>query len=345
MCVGHTFQSPFMSKSDACRYFEYPTIKIAMRIPIAFSTDHNYVMQTGVCLYSLLKHAQISKYDIFVIINEDVNDDDKEALRTQVDIFEGHSLEFIEIGDVFKDAFEIRGISTAAYSRLLIPWLLPQYDYVLYSDVDIIFKMDLDVVYRDGKVSDKLISGVVALGFRINRKAHEYPKTFDIEPNKYINSGLLVFNCRQFRAEGLKNRILEEAKKRYTFQDQDILNIICKDRIHYLSPKYNLPQYSLYFFCLSQPHDVKYEEYYGNEEMQKDWLSYKDCIIHYAGTKPWNTFTYAWRIWWDAYAASIFYNPEYECRVTRSIMLQSRPRFIIKKILLRMYHTIIDKFK
>ena len=63
-----------------------------MRIPIAFSTDHIFVMQTGVCLFSLLDSAVTSKYDIYVMVNDDVTADDNDALRGQISKFDGHNI-------------------------------------------------------------------------------------------------------------------------------------------------------------------------------------------------------------------------------------------------------------
>lgn len=288
-----------------------------MRIPIVFSTDHNFVLQTGVCLYSLMDSAVTSEYDIYVIFNNDVTDEDKALLCKQVNRFEGHSIEFIEIGDTFEGAFEIRNVSIASYSRLLIPWLLHQYDSVIYSDVDIIFKTDLEEVYRDGMPTDFLIAAVVAVGFTIDHEARRYAEKIGITPEKYINAGFLVINSKLFRDENLNERLLDEARKSYTFQDQDILNIVCKNRIHYLPAQYNLTPW---FYRLYKSDNEVFKKFYNYEDAQKIWLSYNGCVIHYAGAKPWNKFTYAWRAWWDAYRASIFYDPKFEQKVSREIL-------------------------
>lgn len=61
-------------------------------IPIVFSTDHNYIMQTGVSLCSLLQSANDCRYDINIIIAENVTEADKDILCRQVAVFPGHKI-------------------------------------------------------------------------------------------------------------------------------------------------------------------------------------------------------------------------------------------------------------
>lgn len=293
-------------------------------IPIVFSTDHNFVMQTGVCIYSLLANATVSKYDIYVLINRDVNKDDKALLDKQVGQFPGHNISFIEIGDVFSNSYEVRDISTATYSRLLIPWLLPQFDTVIYSDVDIVFKMDLSLIPMD-RISDYLVEGVPALGLR-SEAGRKHIKALGIDPMTYINAGFIVLNCKRLREENYKEKFLEEAGKKYLYQDQDIINLTCKGNILLIDIGFNVTPrfYEIYDRSSLLPPDK------SSYENRLKWISGHDCIIHYAGQKPWNTFTYAWREWWNAFSDSIFYDPVMELKVSGNII---RPSYSWLRIL------------
>ena len=58
------------------------------KIPIVFSTDHNYVMQTGVCITSLLMNSQpTTSYDIFILGSSDITYCDKNILENTVKKF------------------------------------------------------------------------------------------------------------------------------------------------------------------------------------------------------------------------------------------------------------------
>lgn len=257
-------------------------------IPIVFSTDHNYVMPTGVTITSLLNTNKNEEFDIFILCGNDVSADDKASLSKQVAIISSKSrINFIHLDSAFAGSHEIRDISIACYYRLLIPWLIPQYDKIIYSDVDIIFRSNITDFFEQD-ISGYYVAGVNTPGFTSNRKTAAYIRKLGIAPDKYINSGFLLINSARQRKDNLKTELLELSKKKYLFQDQDIINLIAKGRIKYSELKYNAAPGRLY------PH--------GN-------VSIEDAVVlHYAGDKPWKTFTLRWREWWDVFDNSVFRN-------------------------------------
>lgn len=207
------------------------------RLPIVFSTDHNYVMPTCVTIHSLLTTSKPGiSFDINIIIDPDVTEKDKEVLTLQISKDnKGSSINFIEIGDTFNKGFEIRDISRACYNRLMIPWLLPQYDKVVYSDVDIIFTGDISSLYNID-LGESLVAGV---GGKTWTKGIicKYLKKIGAPTESYINSGFLLINSSLQRKEGLKEKYLDLSKRKFIYQDQDIINIVCKGLTHSQIPK------------------------------------------------------------------------------------------------------------
>lgn len=267
------------------------------RIPIVFSTDHNFVMPTCVTIHSLLKTKKEGvEYDINIIINDDVNDKDKEIIEKQVSLDSPDSrVNFISIGQVFKDSFEIRDISIATYSRLLIPWLLPQYNKILYSDVDIIFKGDISEIYEI-EMGNNLVAGytseVWGKGF-----IKKYINRIGLNPKSYVNAGFIVINSRLQREENLNATYLDYAKRKFLYQDQDILNIVCKGRTQQIPKNYNIKPVDVYNF---PPEEVK--------------------VIHYTGLKPWDHFTFSWCDWWEVYNTSVVFDPNRNKMVSKKIL-------------------------
>lgn len=290
------------------------------RIPIVFSIDHNYVMQAGVCIYSLLINATC-KYDIYILVNNDVTHNDKKLLQNQVNHFNDHLLSFISIGNIFKNSYQVRGISIAAYSRLLIPWLLEKYDKVIYSDVDVIFRLSLEKIYSTN-IENYYFGAVKGLYFQYNPTARKYVKNLHLNPDNYVNSGFLLINCKLQRLHNLREKFLRESNKKYKYQDQDIINIVSEDRISIISPQYCITP-AFYKFYLTN--DKNLETYYGSDLDIKKYAEGKDCIIHYAGNKPWNSFTFAWNEWWQEYKKSIFYSPNFELEIS-NILLSKNSR-------------------
>lgn len=296
-------------------------------IPIVFSTDNNYVMPTGVAILSLLESAQSTTiYDIFVLINDDVTEEGKNLLRKQVACFPNHTINFIYVGNIFENSFEIRNISTATYSRLLIPWLLPQYDKIIYSDVDVIFRIDLADAYNID-MKDNFFAGVPSILFFTIHSYKKYIINLGLTPGKYIIAGFLVINSKLQRELDLKNRFLEEAKKKYIYQDQDIINLVCKERIAHLSQAYSITPI---FYKMLFSENLQFHHFYENSEIPPKtqglanaidfYKRRENCILHYAGKKPWEAFTQAWREWWNTYQRSVFYNPDREISISRQVL-------------------------
>lgn len=267
-------------------------------IPVVFSTDHNYITPTGVTICSLLLNKGEEEYDIYVLISSDVTENDKEKIRQQVEnLSHSSTISFIEMGNSYAKGYEIRGISIACYYRLMIPWLLPQLDKVIYCDVDIIFKTGLEKLYNFN-LEDNYVAGSLPNteeGWKLSKK---YFDKIGLNYKDYINSGVLIINSKLQREDSLDKLYNSLSKNKYLYQDQDIINIICKGRIAHFPKKYNLmPQ----FFC-----DTK--------ELSNN------VIIHFAGDKPWNTFTYAWDEWWHIYKKSNFFNGSYYIDICKKIV-------------------------
>lgn len=63
----------------------------------------------------------------------------KEELDKLPKYYKNCRIQYRQVDNTFDASYEIRGITTPAYYRLLIPELIPEYDKIIYSDVDVIF--------------------------------------------------------------------------------------------------------------------------------------------------------------------------------------------------------------
>lgn len=270
-------------------------------IPIVFSTDHNYVMPTGVTIASLLMADKEGSYSINVITSHDVTEEDKEKLRTQVSTLSpSSSIRFVEIGSEFDSGYEVRGISRACYYRLLIPWIFPEFDKIIYSDVDIIFQIGLGNLFST-EMGYNLFAGVkvhAAPGSSFAR----YIKKMNLNPEEYINSGLLLINSYAIRKESLRERIMAQAGKKFLYQDQDIINIIAAGRILPLPERFNMSPTYLAQYAMEGKGDIQ------------------PCILHYSGSKPWEAFTQCWQQWWKVYDATLFFDPKLNFKTSATIL-------------------------
>lgn len=176
-----------------------------MTIPIAFAFDKNLVMPACVCISSLLMNAKKdTSYDIFILhpANQSMTQTDLVKLP---EYYDNCKLTFRPVGNEFDNAFEIRGITTPAYYRLLIPEIIPEYDKIIYSDVDVIFRSDLTGIFEETDMTDCCFAGVKSLAQFVPSYKKYYEKEIGISPEDIIYSGNLIINSEEIRKRNLVN--------------------------------------------------------------------------------------------------------------------------------------------
>lgn len=268
-------------------------------IKVAFCFDENLITQVQVTVASLLdavKDADVH-YDIYCICTKEactvkeplehiIASRDKEATL---------SLRLVE--NPYEHAYEVRGISTGTYLRLMLHRLLPDVDKIFYIDVDVLIRGSLLPVWQKDMTGYVLagVKGAVNLSDKWEWNSdRSYWKLLEGQKGRYINAGVTLLNLAEIRKRGLEAEWNELAKEKLYYQDQDILNITCRDAILYLPPKYNRLAY------------MEEEDY--NRFVEEKIFSTLECeeacrepvIIHYAGDKPWKRHdTNLGNIWWD----------------------------------------------
>lgn len=273
------------------------------KIPVVFCFDDNLLLAAGVAINSLLLNAKADTfYSIYILHDSTAKFPSSSFFDPLAERFLNYSISFINIGNEFNDAYEIRGITVAAYYRLLIPTLLPQYDKLMYHDVDVIFQDDLSEVFLKTEMDNYYIAGVVSPACLHEEVANER-RSMGLDPYQYILSGDLILNSAYMRADNIVERFKQEAKNKYKHQDQDVINIVCQGKIHLLPVT----------FCSS----VGAFELEANNTKQdiypKDDLSamISRGIIHYNGPKPWNSLCPNFDIWWEYYRNSPYYDKKF----------------------------------
>jgi len=273
-------------------------------IPISFCFDNNFEMPACVCLTSLLVNAEADTfYDIF-ILHSDKCTFSAGKINELPERYRNCKITYRSVGREFEKAFEIRGITFAAYYRLLIPTIIPEYDKIIYSDVDVIFRNDLTHIYESTDLTDFYMAGVVSVSACDDTGYTKYLEGLGLNPLDYIYSGNLIINSKRLREDGIVPKFIEEASRtKYKYQDMDIINIICNGRIKRLPPA----------FCLSVSVN-KYASYrlenpcYSQQELEE---ALQHGIIHYNGAKPWKQYCPHFDIWWEYYRKSIGYDQQY----------------------------------
>ena len=248
-------------------------------VPIVFAFDEKLLMPAGVCLTSLLETAETDTfYDIF-ILHPARCDFSGEKLMELPERFGNCRITLRPVHD-FAGAYEIRGVSEVTYYRLVIPELIPEYDKILYSDVDVIFREDLSRYY-DLDLGDCYFAGVDnGSALRPGVRVHLDEIGLDYRKGYYY-AGNIVMNLAQIRKDGMIDVFKELGKKAFPQQDMDILNIACNGRILPVGPSFCL---TIFLYELIVKRRQEMEAIHGAEELDH---ALRSGIVHYNGPKPW----------------------------------------------------------
>ncbi len=282
-----------------------------IKVPITFAFDHNMFLPAKVCIFSLLENAKsATSYDVYVLRKSgSISMSEEKEVEA---LFGGtrHRVAFVDVGNVFDKCFQIRGITTATYYRIIIPHIIDQinaifdtkYDKIIYQDVDTIVECDYSELMQSLECDqDFWIAGVAESPLYWISEMPDYLVKSKVEPEEYVNAGFLVMNISNLVQNSFFEKCKEHFGKEYFFQDQDIINLVCNHHKHFISLKYN------YTALLYDRANVVKDSVFINSRKSElnDTL---DSMIHYTGPKPWNEYVRRGNIWWYYYQKSPFYN-------------------------------------
>lgn len=298
-------------------------------IPILFTFDQSLVMPAGVCLTSLLESAGPDTfYDIFILHGAGCDFSALDALRQK---FSRFRLTCREVNGEFVGAYEIRGIPETAYYRLLSPELIPEYDKLLYSDVDVIIREDLSKYY-EMDLGENYFAAVDNCS-RLRPDVRKYlSDQLGLDwRNGYYYSGNLVINSALIRKDHMIDKFRELGKNDYNQQDMDIINIACNKRFLPLGPVYCM---SVQLYGLIMDRRAEMEAIYGAQALED---AQDHGIVHYNGAKPWKKACINMDIWWAVYRRSPFFDEAFAHRFwhDQMFLLERLPFMKRVKMLLR----------
>lgn len=274
-------------------------------VPIAFAFDNNLILPACVCISSLLINAnQDTFYDIFILHSVDINLK-KEELNKLSKYYENCKIRYRQVDNTFDSAFEIRGITTSTYYRLLIPDLISEYDKIIYSDVDVIFRSDLSDIYFSTNLNDNYVAGVNALIPFIPDMKTYYQEMGKVDIQGIIYAGNIIINSKKIKEDHIIDQFKKLAKSNFRFQDLDVLNIVCQNKIIYLKPYFCL---TTYFTELSIKNKEILQQYWTDNEIE---MALQNGIVHYNGQKPWKGYCINFDIWWEYYRKSPFFDQKF----------------------------------
>lgn len=212
-------------------------------IPIFYASDVNYLPYLAVSLQSLKENANRNYiYEIYILHSGIAENEQQRVLNFGEERF---SIKFVNVSErleAVKSSLQLRDYYTGAtYYRIFIANMFPDYDKALYLDSDTVILGDISRLYRYD-LRDNLVGAVTDAVVNGHPVFREYAReVLGIEPKYYFNAGILVMNLKKFRSDDFYGqfRALLAEYKFCVAQDQDYLNVICKNKVKYLPNTWN----------------------------------------------------------------------------------------------------------
>lgn len=261
-------------------------------IPVVFTSSAFYAPYMGVTIQSLIDFSSTShNYDI-LILNKDISEEDKAKCFSLIYGRNNFSIRFIEVNQALDmHNFNFReGYSSESFYRVIMVALLTEYDKVVYLDSDLIIRADIADLYTKEDMENNLVAAAIDIdGLASCFSDHDGRKEYMVsylgvkDLHNYLQSGVMIFRLSEWRKSFTLDQIIDQAcAPEIMFGDQDVLNKLCNDRIHFIDMSWNTiidhRKKQIEELLVLAPIDLL-DDYFQARKNPK--------IIHYGGTKPW----------------------------------------------------------
>lgn len=246
---------------------------------ICYGIDQNFLFGCGVSITSVLINNRESSF-VFHIFIDNIIEKELEKFKELAKLYSTHIEIHIINCDRLRAFPTTKNWSIATYFRFIIgDYFIGREERVLYMDADIMCKgsihelMSLDM----GDNVATVVPERDAIWWRKRADGLGCPAL----EHGYFNAGLLLLNIAGWAREQVSAKALailsdSEMVKKFSYLDQDILNIILAGKVKFIDIKFNT-QFSL------------------NYELKDNFtnpINDKTIFIHYVGpSKPWHAWT------------------------------------------------------
>ena len=232
-----------MSGNAPIKLLTRRTVMQSNLIPVFFATDDAYAPLLAVSIRSLLDNADKNYFYRIHILTSSMSASNRKRILSLASensriTFDdpGRRLERISGSISLRDYY-----SAATYYRIFIADMFPNYDKAVYIDSDTVVTGDISEMFSTD-IGDSLVGAIHDNVMFIDVFGRYVEKVVDIPRERYFNAGILLMNLSLFRKEEIELKFIELLEKRKfpVAQDQDYLNILCRDRVYYFPYEWNL---------------------------------------------------------------------------------------------------------
>ena len=258
---------------------------------VLYQSDNNYAEVTGVSIVSLLENNKMMSQINVYLLNDNIAKENLERLQTCCDTYD-RTLIIVDTKEILQKLKDLKvepykNTYTTYFKLFAIKNLELSTDRILQLDGDTVINHSLEELLEID-LSQKVCAATY------DCILNEYKPLVGIpETETYYNCGVLLINqpfWREYKCEEKITNHLLKVRNRYFTVDQDIINVLFRDKIKYLHLKYNFNS-GFYIYGIKESikiYNLK-PEYYSAKSLIEE--AYQDpYIYHCMGAmtgRPW----------------------------------------------------------
>ena len=212
-------------------------------IPIFYACDDNFVKYTIVSMHSMIQNASKDhRYHVYILHTGISAPMMEKVLALKNDWFEISFENVTEYLESISDKLPIRDYySKTTYYRLFIAEMFPDYDKAIYIDSDTVVQGDISEMYHTD-IKDAYVGACHEQAMvQVDEYGTYCERVVGVSRYNFFNAGILLINCHRFRIHFVLDKFIQYLHT-YNFvvtQDEDYLNLICKDHVYWLDQRWN----------------------------------------------------------------------------------------------------------
>ncbi len=277
-------------------------------IPIAMALDDNYLYPTIVSITSMMENINSEKtqYEYYIMHPGEFSQDSQDKLKTLEKKYKNKNckINFINMGELYKNAKSDKRITTPSYYRLSLS------DLDILKNISKIIWLDGDtLVYKD--LTDMYNLDMTDLCYRgfLDPNVHAVDKLIYPEKNDHvICAGVMLVNLDELRKNNMVKKFsdfIEKNNEKLAQHDQTTINSVAYQKIDIFPVKYGVFNGSNNYMSKLAKKYI-YKNKYSKEELLE--ARKNPVVLHFTCGKPWkNKKVYGAKLWWDYAKKTDFY--------------------------------------
>ena len=257
---------------------------------VLYTCDENYAPYAGISMNSLFENNREIEHICVYLVEDGVSEENKKRFFKEAEKY-GRELITVSAAPI---AARIKRLNIPSYRGSLAANCRLFFDSFIREEVDRLLYLDCDtlVVSSLAGLTEINMNGKTVGAVR-DSLTDEYKTLIGLsESDDYFNSGVLLIDVKMWREQNVTKQLFEYAKRvrsGFCNPDQDLLNIVLKDKKYILPPEYNFQPSHRVFSDSAYFKAYRHGRYYSSAELQRARDDPK--ILHsyrFLGDFPWH---------------------------------------------------------